>query len=226
MTTDHAYDTLVLIPAYNAARHLPDLIPRLRTYVCDSNLLVVNDGSTDTTESILVEHGIRHLFFPANRGKGAALRAGFTYAIDNGYRSVLTLDADLQHPPESLPAFYAIDNGRTLAIGTRRINHRSMPLSRRWSNNLTSLIVSIFSARRIRDSQSGYRLIPVELLRHVRLTSDRFDLESQLLFQAGAFDIPIVEVPIDTVYTGAGSHISHVADTARFIRQIWRRIWQ
>ena len=216
---------LVLIPAYKAARYLPELIPRLRTYVCDENILVVNDGSPDDTESILNRLNVRHLTHDANKGKGAALMTGFDYAIENGYRSVLTIDADLQHLPEEVTRFLARDDGNTIIIGTRDINRSIMPFDRWLTNNLTSMIISVFSTQRVRDSQSGYRLIPVTALKALQLRTVNYDFESEMLFKAGRLGIPIAEVPVSTIYEGSHSYINPLTDTLRFIRQIWKRIW-
>ncbi len=76
-----SYGALVLVPAYNAERHLDELIERLREHVCPEFLLFVNDGSTDGTLGKLKENGVNYISFPENRGKGAALKAGFDYAI-------------------------------------------------------------------------------------------------------------------------------------------------
>ena len=217
--------TLVLVPAYNAASHLGELIPRLRKYVCDDNLLFVNDGSSDSTPELLKENGVRFINFPQNRGKGAALMAGFNYAMENNYRSVLTIDADLQHLPEEIPRFYALDNGLRLRMGTRKMNLKIMPFDRWLTNNLTSMIISVFSTQRVRDSQSGFRLIPTEVLRSIRLKTVSYDFESEMLFKAGAIGCTIAEVPISTVYEGSASYINPLRDTGRFIRQIWKRIW-
>lgn len=216
---------LVLIPAYNAGRHLDELIPRCRQYVCDENLLIVNDGSTDNTLELLKRHKVNYISFPENRGKGAALMAGYRYAMAHGYRSVLTLDADLQHLPEELPRFFALDNGWRIVIGTRRMDPKVMPWDRWLTNNLTSMIISVFSAQRVRDSQSGYRLIPTSVLRAVPLTTVGYDFESELLLKAGVLRCEIVEAEITTVYAGSESFINPLKDTGRFIRQIWRRIW-
>jgi len=216
---------LILIPVLNAAKYLPDLISRCRQYVCNDNLLFVNDGSTDGSNQIMQKEKVNYISFPQNRGKGAALKAGFDFAIANGYRSVLTIDADLQHLPEEIPRFLALDNGYRLVMGTRAINRSVMPFARWLTNNLTSLIISVFSAQRVRDSQSGYRLIPTALLRSLPLKSIRYDLESELLFKAGVIGCEVVEAPISTVYEGSHSYINPLKDTLRFIRQIWRRIW-
>jgi len=177
---------LVTVPAYNAARYLPELISRLKKFIDVDHILIINDGSTDNSPEILKNEGIRFISFPQNKGKGAALLAGFNYALKNSYRSVLTIDADLQHPPEDIPRFIALDNGHRVIIGTRKITPADMPFLRWLTNNLTSQIISIFSTQRIRDSQSGYRLIPVELIKKARLETINYDLESEMLFKAGA----------------------------------------
>ena len=216
---------LVLIPAYNAGKYLDELIPRCLKYVCDSNLLLVNDGSSDNTLELIKKHNVKYISFPENRGKGAALMAGFEYAIKENYRSVLTIDADLQHLPEEIPRFFALDNGRRLIMGTRNIDLKIMPFARWLTNNLTSMIISIFSSQRVRDSQSGYRLIPTEVLKAIPLKTVKYDFESEMLFKVGAVGCPIVEVSISTVYEGSQSYINPFKDTGRFIRQIWKRIF-
>ncbi len=225
MTSIESHSALVLVPAYNAAKYLPELIPRLKQFSCESNILFVNDGSTDDTLSLLKEYSVKYISFEVNRGKGAALLAGFKYAIEKGYRSVLTIDADLQHLPEEILRFYAIDDGGRLIMGTRNIDLSVMPFARWLTNNLTSLIISIFSSQRIRDSQSGYRLIPTKFLKATDFKTVHYDLESEMLFKAGAAGCPVAEVPISTVYEGSESFINPLTDTTRFIRQIWKRIW-
>jgi glycosyltransferase involved in cell wall biosynthesis len=216
---------LVVVPVYNGAVYLPELIPRCLKVVSRDNLLLVNDGSTDNTLALLKEQDVNYISFSANRGKGAALQAGFEYAERQGYRSVLTIDSDLQHLPEEIPQFLEMDDGDTLVMGTRSIHLKVMPFDRWLSNNLCSLIISIFSTQRVRDSQSGFRLIPVSLLKAVQLKTVGYDFESEMLFKAGAVGCTVGEVPISTIYEGSHSYINPVKDTFRFIRQIWKRIW-
>jgi len=225
MNTLPSKNVLVIVPVYNAEQHLPDLIQRCRRVIDDSCLLLINDGSTDNSLAVMRDHDVNYLSFPNNRGKGAALKAGFDYATNHGFEAVVTLDADLQHLPEEIPRFLDHNDGLRLLLGTRRIKKGLMPPERRLSNNLTSLIVSVFSSQRVRDSQSGFRLIPTSLLRSTRLKTVNYDFESELLFKAGALGYRIAEVPISTVYEGSHSFISPLADTLRFIRQMWRRIW-
>ena len=111
-----------------------------------------------------------------------------------------------------------------MAIGTRQMKLGVMPFARWLTNNLTSLIISIFSGMRIRDTQSGYRMISVDTLKKLRLKSVKYDFESEMLFQAGALNIKIDEIPIATVYEGSHSYINPLVDTGRFIKLIWKRI--
>lgn len=225
MTVNPDQRILIVIPAYNAARHLNELVERIIRSVPKLDILIVNDGSTDDTAEILATLPVRHLSLVQNSGKGAALLAGFDYARRNNYTAVLTLDADLQHAPEEIPRLLRKYSTQVIVIGARKVTQSSMPLQRKLSNSVTSLIISIFSGQCVRDSQSGFRLFPISLLDNLDLKCSDYDLESELLFKSGAAGIEIVEVAVSTIYRQANSHISPVPDILRFIRQIWNRLW-
>jgi glycosyltransferase involved in cell wall biosynthesis len=216
---------LVIIPAYNAARYLPDLIARISPHYPLDRVLVIDDGSRDGTGEVAAGLACRVLAFPVNQGKGAALKAGFDVAVREGFEAVITIDADLQHKPEHLTEFGRRYHTGDILIGTRAMGISIMPAERLLTNNLTSIIISIFGSTRVRDSQSGYRLIKTAVLRRMRLTSHRYDTESEMLFQAGYLRCSTAEVPIETVYAGSRSFINPVRDTGRFVRQIWKRLW-
>jgi len=221
MHTSH----LILIPAYNAGKHLPELVRRVKKAVPGSDVLIINDGSTDDTADALKNLDVIILTNSPNRGKGFTLQRGFEYAISHNYDYVVTIDADLQHLPEELPLFTDSDNRADIYMGTRNLKSKDMPLARRLSNYLTSLIISLFSGRRIRDTQSGYRMLSVEILKGMNIGSIGYDFESEQLFQAGALNTNIAEIPISTVYADSLSYINPLLDTLRFIKLIWRRIW-
>jgi glycosyltransferase involved in cell wall biosynthesis len=216
---------LIIIPAFNAANYLPDLIERICAFWPPDNVLVVNDGSTDVSSQVLDRFTVAVITFEQNRGKGAALRAGFDFALKHSYDAVITMDADLQHCPEHIPDFVNAYDTADILIGTRPMHRRNMPIDRLLTNNTTSLVVSVFGSIRARDSQSGFRLIKTDVLKHLRLTSNRYDTESEILLQAGRLGFTAAEVSIDTLYEGSPSSIHPLKDTGRFIRQIWRRLW-
>jgi glycosyltransferase involved in cell wall biosynthesis len=215
---------LILIPAFNAAGNLEELISRIKKTVSAAEILVINDGSTDETEAIAKKMDAIVLTNKQNRGKGYSLKRGFYYAIAGKYNHLITIDADLQHRPEEIEFFLERFGNNHISVGTRRIGVGRMPVSRWLSNNLTSLIVSVFGGKLIRDSQSGFRMFNVETLKKMKAESNRFDFESELLLQAGLLNISIVEVPISTIYNKGKSSMNHLFDTGRFIRQIWKRI--
>jgi len=215
---------LIIVPAYNAGKYLSELILRIKNSAPKSDILVVDDGSTDETSDILKSSNVIVLVNSSNKGKGYSLQRGFDYAIENNYDYVITLDADLQHLPEEIPLLMDKIGTADIVIGTRDVSLKTMPLTRWISNSLTSMIISKFCGYRIRDSQSGFRMYSVGLLRKLNVKLLKYDFESELLIQAGKLNARFAEIPVTTIYQGSSSHIKRLADTGRFIRLIWRRI--
>jgi len=216
----------VIIPAYNAGATIAELIERTSRFVCREGIVVIDDGSCDQTLEMAGRAGAVILRHETNRGKGEALKTGFVYVRNRDYQAVITLDADLQHDPESIPDLVRRADGFSgIIIGTRRRDLKIMPFGRWLSNNLTSAIVSVLAGQTIRDSQSGYRLITTQVLKSVRLESRKYDLESEILIKAKRKGFEIAEVPIETIYAGGRSFINPLADTVRFIRLMWRSLW-
>lgn len=218
---------LVLIPAYNASSTIFELIEKTSKLVDKSDIVVVDDGSQDQTFAIAQKVGASVLKHPINKGKGEALKTGFKFAVKKNYNAVLTMDADLQHDPSSINDFLqkANENFSGIIIGTREINLKKMPFARWLTNNLTSVILSILSGQRIRDSQSGYRLIATQVLKRIKLRAKKYDLESEILVKAGRRGFKIDSVPIGTIYRGSKSFINPFVDTGRFIKLMWRSLW-
>lgn len=217
----------ILIPAYNAEKTIGEVVKRCAEYVPVTDVVVVNDGSADGTGAKARASGAVVLMHPANRGKGEALKTAFAYAIEKKYTGVVTLDADLQHYPQYVPNFVqTAQRARAdVLVGSRPRTFRNMPFSRVVTNTLTSILISITSGQVVRDSQSGYRYFTTEALKKLRPQSSRYDLESEMLIQAGRCGLRIAAVPISTVYEGSRSFINPFKDTGRFIRILWRSLW-
>ncbi len=217
---------LVVIPAYNASLTVKQLIQGISKFVGKQDIVVIDDGSEDGTHDSAEQAGAIVLKHKINRGKGEALKTGFEYALRRGYDALITVDADLQHDPESIPDFIRMADGSDgILIGTRKINLKIMPFARWLTNNLTSVIVSVLSGQSVRDSQSGYRLILTQVLKKVELESEKYDLESEILIKAARKGFRIAEVPIKTIYREGKSFISPLVDTGRFIKLMWRSLW-
>ena len=211
----------VIIPAFNAADTLPELLNRLSRYVEWGAMLVVDDGSTDGTAEVAQRTGVKVLRHESNRGKGSALRTGFAYfCSNNSYGSVITIDADLQHIPEELPKFVEARSkgGGNIIIGERTRMGTSMPLHRVLSNAVTSGLVSARTGRAIKDSQSGYRLLGREVLEAINLETDGYEAETELLVKAALKGFSIQFVPVTTVYGHERSYMTHWTTTKRFLQ--------
>ncbi|MCI0706500.1 MAG: glycosyltransferase family 2 protein [Ignavibacteriae bacterium] len=212
--------TAILIPAYNASEALPELFHRLQPYIGSSGIIVVDDGSSDTTMHIARDHGVTVLRHERNFGKGRALRTGFEHIISmTNYHAVVTMDADLQHQPEDLPIFFSVREmfQPDMIIGYRKRWGTNMPLSRKLSNSITSSLLSTRTGRKIRDSQCGFRLISRKVLEEVRTTVDGYEAETEHLIKAARKGFSIEFVPIKTVYGNEKSHMTHVPTTLRFL---------
>ena len=210
----------VLVPAYQAAAQLGEVLLRLRALAESPPVLVVNDGSRDATAQVARQFGARVLSFPGNRGKGFALIEGFRALAD--YDGVITLDADGQHPPEHVPAFIAAARaGADLVLG-RRARTAAMPPFRRLANAWGSEWATALAGQRISDSQCGFRLYGRELLRRTPMTPGRYELETEVAVRAARLGFRVAEVDIPTVYGEGGSHIRAFRDVPRIVGVLGR----
>lgn len=210
-----------LIPAYQAAAGLGEVLLRLQALAEPPVILVVDDGSRDATALVARQHGARVLSFAANRGKGHALLAGFAVLRDE-FDAVVTLDADGQHPPESLPAFVeAARQGADLVLG-RRARTPDMPFVRRLANGLSSAWASALAGQHISDSQCGYRLHARRLLATTPLTPGRYEVETELAVRAARLGFRVAEVEVPTVYGSERSQIRMLRDVPRILGTLVR----
>jgi glycosyltransferase involved in cell wall biosynthesis len=217
---------VALIPGFNEAPRIGAVIEAASAHL---PVIVVDDGSTDRTAEVARTAGATVIEQRPNQGKGAALRAGFRRALDDGADAVLTLDADGQHDPAEIPAFlgaWATEPRPDLVIGRR--NFRAMPPARRLSNVVGGRAFSWAVGREIRDNQSGYRLVSRRLA-EATLASDEpgFAFEVEQITTCIRLGFAIAWVPIRTIYAGAPSHIrplAHLREFVRIVRQARRDV--
>ena len=208
-----------LIPAYQAAAQLGDVLVRLGALSPAPRMLVVDDGSRDATAQVAREFGADLLPFAGNRGKGAALVAGFRALAE--FDAVVTLDADGQHPPECLPEFVrAAERGADVVLGVRA-RTPDMPPLRRFANGFSSGWSSLIAGHRIADSQCGYRLFRSAVLAQTPVGSGRYEVETEMAVRAARLGFRFAEVIVPTVY-GTDSHLSPTRDVPRIVGTMLR----
>jgi len=214
-------NVLAVVPAFREAGRVADVVRGVRKHV---PCLVVDDGSADGTAQAAEAAGADVVRHNVNRGKGAALKTGFGYAEEHGYDGVITLDADGQHDPASIPAFLAAaDQGADIVVGRRQgWAEHGMPWIRRATNRVTSAVVSRLGRCRVADSQCGYRYISVRAWSAARPETSSYDAESEILIRAGRLGFRITEVPVRTIYGDQVSKIRPARDTLRFVRLVVR----
>jgi glycosyltransferase involved in cell wall biosynthesis len=209
----------VVIPTYNNAAFLGDMIDDVQSYCSD--LIVVNDGSTDHTPEILSRYGSIHpINFPVNQGKGAALKAGFKHALELGFHHAVTLDSDSQHSAADLPGFLELLEAEpgTFVIGSRILNGEQVPRKNRFANRFSNFWFRIATGLKLKDTQSGYRLYPIRALSGTKLFSGRYEFELEALVKAAWKGIRIVEQPIRVHYPPEGKRVSHFRPLLDFLR--------
>jgi glycosyltransferase involved in cell wall biosynthesis len=217
-----AEDCAAVIPCLNEEATISSLIQGLRPLL--PTVLVIDDGSTDRTRVLAEAEGAEVLCHPANRGKGAALRTGWGAAHSMGFTWAMTLDGDGQHSPEDVPAFLrcAEAHPAALVIGDRMGDAARMPWLRRRVNRWMSRRLSQAAGRPLPDSQCGCRLMNLDALATLALSTEHFEIESEVLLAFLGAHYEVRFVPIRSIYKREHSKIHPVRDTLRWLRW-WRK---
>ncbi len=216
--------TAILIPAYNVEPFIGSLVGRLKRD--GSRVYVVDDGSSDSTARAAGAAGAVVISNAVNKGKGAALREGFSRIIRDGFDCVLVMDGDGQHNPDDAARFFRKieETDADIVVGNRMSDKARMPFTRILINRLMSFLISKLSGQYIPDTQCGFRLIKRKALGGLEIVSSHYEAESELLLKASRNGCRIASVPITTIYHGSSSGIRPIKDTLRFIAMLIRFI--
>ena len=209
----------VIVPTYNNNSTIADVLQDILIFT--SNIIVVNDGSTDSTKEILDSvKNIKTVSFESNKGKGYALRVGFEEAVKLGYEYAITIDSDGQHYPEDLPNFLNSleNNSGALIIGARNMNTENVPGKSSFGNNFSNFWFRLETGISLPDTQSGYRLYPIKLLQTFNFFTKKFEFEIEVMVRAAWKGISIISIPVRVYYATKEERISHFRPTIDFTR--------
>ncbi len=158
--------TIAVVPAYNEADALSEVLAGLAATTPEIDIVVVDDGSTDSTASVARSHGVTCVRLPFNLGIGGALRAGYRYAYEQGYDRAVQFDGDGQHRADQIaPLLHRVDEGADLVIGNRfGPGDYELGRTRRIAMGALRLGVRMLCGRRFTDTTSGFRAVGGPLL--------------------------------------------------------------
>ena len=208
----------VVIPAYNEEKRLPGVLERIPDFV--DEVIVVDDGSVDGTYEAArafaeKDPKIKAIRLEKNCGKGCAMREGVKNSSGD---VVIFMDADGQHRPEDIIKLVdPIVNGEAdMVIGARKGDLKSRPLHRRLSNVITTKLIRLKLGMYVYDTQSGFRAFRREFLPNIE--SDRYEVETEVLFKTAKMGARIEEVPVELIYDPSREGRFGIRDVFRFLR--------
>jgi len=222
---------ITIIPAYNEEDTIAQVVNGVKKY---SDVLVVDDGSTDETSTLAINAESNVLKHKKNIGKGAAIKTGLKSAIADDYDLMVLLDGDCQHDPRCIPILLDGMDGVDLLIGSRFLNMppQNMPLQRRLSNGITTRLIRFVTGYHITDSQCGFRVISKRAAPFfMDIAYNDYVYESEVLCRASENDLVVSERPIQCIYGNEKSYVRtrHVVHYVMFtlrllVRKLLRRI--
>lgn len=200
---------LVVLPTYQEAENIRDVLVRIRAALPEAHVLVVDDGSPDGTADLAAEVGeeldqIDVMRRVEKAGLGPAYRAGFNWGLDRGYDILIEMDADLSHDPDVLPQLIAAvtDGGADLAIGSRYVPGGAVPgwptnrrLLSQWGNRYISMMLRL----PVRDATAGFRAYRRSIIEKIgleRVRADGYGFQIEMVYEVTKAGGVITEIPI------------------------------
>ncbi|OEC84438.1 MULTISPECIES: glycosyltransferase family 2 protein [Methanobacterium] len=201
---------ITIIPAYNEEKAIESVVKCALKY-CD--VLVVDDGSGDSTYGRAKSAGAKIVKHEKNMGKGAAIKSGLKEALNHDYDVLILLDGDGQHNPDCIPSFISNIGDNELVIGSRfkNGNPENMPIWRKLSNKITTGLIKFVTGFKLTDSQSGFRAMSrdaAELFLDIKY--DDYVYESEMLYKASEHEIEVNEAAIPCKYGDEKSYVTKI----------------
>jgi glycosyltransferase involved in cell wall biosynthesis len=213
----------IVIPAYQAAPSLGEVVRRAIAVSSPETVLVVDDGSTDGTGDVAHADGVQVLRHEHNRGKGAAMQTGFQHWLKRDVVGVVTVDADGQHMPEEIHKLLAqAEQGADLVLGVRDHLFGEMNRLRRTSNRISTGLISFAARNSVSDVQTGFRFYSRRLIETIGLRESGFEAESAVFVRASRRGLSVATTPIELGFSDGTvtSHYRPWRDSVRIARAV------
>jgi glycosyltransferase involved in cell wall biosynthesis len=200
---------LLVIPTYNNANTIVDVASK--AVKTGYNVLVINDGSTDKTKTIIEGLPVFKVEHLTNKGKGSAILTAAKWASGNNYTHIITIDADGQHTPSEIPKFITQvkKNPLSIIVGTRNFSGTDVPTKSRFGRKFSNFWLKVACGTTVPDSQSGFRSYPVDALLKLKLNETGYNFEIEVLAKAVWAGLPLESVDISVHYSEATKKASH-----------------
>lgn len=214
-----ALKCVVILPTYNNAGTIKQVIEDVKEFAAE--VIVVNDGSTDDTAQILESiSDIKVFDYPVNKGKGYALKLGLQKAYELGFRYAITIDSDGQHYADDIPVFIErIEQvPDSLLIGARNLTADNMPSKNTFANKFSNFWYKVETGQTLSDTQSGFRLYPLNKLQNIRFITRRYEFEVEVIVRAAWRGVNVENVPIKVYYPPVEERVSHFRPLQDFTR--------
>lgn len=184
-------------------------------------VIVINDGSTDSTISLLkqIEDKVTILHHDVNKGKGYSLRKGFKKAIELGYSHAITMDSDGQHFASDIAVLTekSVVNPEAVIMGSRNMNQAGVPSKSSFGNKFSNFWFKVETGITLPDTQTGFRIYPLKQVGKCWLLTNRFELEIEVIVKLAWRFVPFIAVPIQVKYDPS-ERVSHFRPGPDFTR--------
>lgn len=202
--------TWIVIPVYNHSKTIQQVVEK--SLLLCPNVLVIDDGSTDAKiAEILKNVEVKIITHEKNKGKGAALRTAARYVKNQGGSYIITLDADGQHDPEDIKNFlpHISKDCHNIILGTRDFDSGNVPERSKFGRKFSNFWIRLETGCDVRDSQSGFRGYPVNLLTDIKCIAEHYAFETEILVRGVWGGMNVVNVNISVFYPEREKRISH-----------------
>ena len=211
----------IVVPTYNNEKTVEDVLNRILRVVPNATVIVVNDGSTNSTVSILESFGNRIVLLTneRNMGKGFSLRRGFKTAIELGFDNVISIDSDGQHFPEDIPIIVekSKEHPGAVIMGSRNMQQEGVPGKSSFGNKFSNFWFKLETGISLPDTQTGFRLYPLERIRKMTFFTRKFEFEIEVIVRLAWKGVKFYPVGIRVLYD-MDERVSHFRPGRDFFR--------